>query len=262
MPCDKPYDNPENNPYSDGRPHFFGRRKGKRISDSREKLFDSLLPKLLITVPEKGEKIDFEKLFPFTPDEYRLEIGFGGGEHLAAQSLKNKNIGFIGAEVFINGVAGLVAHLAGAHENSNRAVKGELAPERSDNVRIFNDDVRLLFSSFPDGKLSFIYVLFPDPWPKKRHAYRRFIGPENIPHLARLLKQGGILQVASDDMNYIRWSLEHLCQSPYFTWTAKSADDWRKQPADWCPTRYEQKALDAGRKPVYLRFKRTDVPLA
>jgi tRNA (guanine-N7-)-methyltransferase len=245
--------------YNSDKPHFFGRRKGKRISDSREKLFDALLPKLLISVPENGEQIDLSSLYSFKVSEYRLEIGFGGGEHLAAQSLKHKDIGFIGAEVFINGVASLVAHLAGAHDNSNKAERGTLASDRSDNVRIFNDDVRLLFSSFPDGEMSVIYVLFPDPWPKKRHAYRRFIGPENIPHLARLLKEGGILQVASDDMNYIRWSLEHLCKSPYFTWTAEKANDWRNPPSDWCPTRYEQKALAAGRKPIYLRFKRTNI---
>ena len=260
-PFGNAYNNPENNPYSNGRSHFFGRRKGKRISDSREKLFDSLLPKLLITPPGDGQTIDLADLYPFKAKEYRLEIGFGGGEHLAAQSLKNKDIGFIGAEVFVNGVASLVAHLAGAHDNSNMAEKGCLADNRVDNVRIFNDDVRLLFSALPQGQMSAVYVLFPDPWPKKRHAYRRFIGPENIPHLARLLKEGGFLQVASDDMNYIRWSLEHLCKSPYFIWTAQKADDWRKPPADWCQTRYEQKAIAAGRKPVYLRFQRTDVAI-
>jgi len=256
------YDNPDNNPYSNGRPHFFGRRKGKRISDTREKLFDALLPKLLITPPDEGKVINLADLYPFTPSEYRLEIGFGGGEHLAAQALKHKDTAFIGAEVFVNGVASLVAHLAGAHDNGSKAEKGTIAAERTDNVRIFNDDVRLLFSALPQGQMSVIYVLFPDPWPKKRHAYRRFIGPENIPHLAKLLKTGGILQVASDDMNYIRWSLEHLCKSPYFKWTAQKADDWRKPPADWCPTRYEQKAIAAARKPVYLRFERTEVEVS
>lgn len=246
-------------PYNNDKPHFFGRRKGKRISQARECLVESLLPKLLLSVPDNGKKLCLSDLYSFNPDEYRLEIGFGGGEHLAAQSLTHKNVAFIGAEVFVNGVASLVAHLADAHADGNRADKGELASNRQDNVRIFNNDIRLLFSAFPDAELSFIYVLFPDPWPKKRHSYRRFIGLDNIPVLARLLKKGGILRVVSDDMNYIRWSLEHLCASPYFLWTAKCADDWRLPPKDWCCTRYEQKALAAGRKPIYLDFERTDV---
>lgn len=238
------------------RPQFFGRRKGKKISSAREELFNALLPKLLVKLPLDDSKLDLTKLFTFPVKQFWLEIGFGGGEHLAEQSFKNQDTGFIGAEVFVNGVAGLVAYLAGSHDNAAVAEKGKIASDRTDNVRIFNDDVRLLFKALPDGVFNRIYVLFPDPWPKKRHAYRRFIGPDNIPVLARLLQKGGELRVASDDMNYIRWSLEHLCQSPDFEWTAKVSDDWNKPPADWCKTRYEQKAIAAGKRPIYLSFKR------
>ncbi|MBR7158706.1 MAG: tRNA (guanosine(46)-N7)-methyltransferase TrmB [Alphaproteobacteria bacterium] len=237
---------------------FFGRRKGKKLRPKRENLLNELLPKLKISLPAEGETVSPAEWFSFNPKEVWLEVGFGGGEHLAAQALKNPEVAFIGAEVFLNGVASLVAHLAGAHENADLADNASIAPERTDNVRIYNDDVRPLLNVLPDASLDKIFVLFPDPWPKKRHASRRFIGPTNIPKLARLLKEGGELRVASDDMNYIRWSLEHLCASPYFTWTAKSSQDWKNPPADWVNTRYEMKAYAAGRKPVYLIFKRTN----
>ncbi len=237
---------------------FFGRRKGKKLRPKRENLFNELLPKLKISLPEEGKPADPAEWFTFTPKEIWLEVGFGGGEHLAAQALKNPDTAFIGAEVFLNGVASLVAHLAGAHENGDLAEEAKISSERADNVRIYNDDVRPLLNVLPEASLDRVFVLFPDPWPKKRHASRRFIGPVNIPKLARLLKEGGELRIASDDMNYIRWTLEHLCQSPYFSWTAKSAEDWKNPPKDWVNTRYELKSLAAGRKPIYLIFKRTN----
>ena len=199
----------------------------------------------------------------FSEDEYQMVCGYQKILYAPKQWQGKKVFLTIDgaahyAEVFLNGVASLVAHLAGAHENADLADNASIAPERTDNVRIYNDDVRPLLNVLPDASLDKIFVLFPDPWPKKRHASRRFIGPTNIPKLARLLKEGGELRVASDDMNYIRWSLEHLCASPYFTWTAKSSQDWKNPPADWVNTRYEMKAYAAGRKPVYLIFKRTN----
>ncbi len=234
---------------------FFGRRKGKKIRPGRASLLDDLLPKLAIKTPESGEKISPPLLFPFTPKEVWLEVGFGGGEHLAEQARRNPDIGIIGAEVFINGVASLLAHLTNSHQDGADGAP-VISQDRTDNVRIYNDDVRLLFEALPDACFSRIFVLFPDPWPKKRHEGRRFIGPSNLPTLARLLKKGGELRVASDDMTYIRWSLEHLTSSPLFAWTAKDASDWTNPPANWVNTRYEQKAIKAGRKPVYLSFKR------
>ena len=237
---------------------FFGRRKGKKLKPNREAILNTLLPKIKINLPNNNTFIPPETWFPFKPQEIWLEIGFGGGEHLAAQALKYPKIAFIGAEVFINGVASLLAHLAGTHKNPNLNKTNDISPERNDNVRIYNDDVRPLLNILPDASLDKIFLLFPDPWPKKRHAARRFIGPNNIPKLARILKEGGELRLASDDMNYIRWSLKHLCSSPYFSWTAKSAKDWNNPPNDWVNTRYELKALAAGRKPIYLIFKRTN----
>lgn len=235
---------------------FYGRRKGKKIGEGREFLLDNLLPKIAVKLPDEGDKITPSSLFDFSPDEVWLEVGFGGGEHLAEQSLNNPNIAFIGAEVFVNGVASLLAHIAGVHEDGNKIVEPEIAKNRTDNVRIYSDDVRQLFDYLPDACLDKIFVLFPDPWPKKRHTERRFIGEKNIPILARLLKKGGELRVASDDMGYIRHSLAHLNNSSLFEWTAESAEDWNNPPKDWVQTRYEKKALDAGKKPIYLIFKR------
>lgn len=236
---------------------FFGRRQGKKLKTSRVVLLDSFLPKVRLRAFEKGEVVDPAREFPFPVSETWLEVGFGGGEHLAEQSRRRPETGFIGAEVFVNGVTSLLAHLSGTEG------KGNLDPERTglaegrvDNVRVYNEDVRDLFKHFKDASFDRIYVLFPDPWPKNKHSDRRFIGPKNLPVLARLLKSGGQLRIASDDMNYIRWSLEHLMKSADFEWMAGCADDWRKPPADWVPTRYEQKALAQGKKPVYLTFKR------
>ncbi len=240
-----------------GEHRFFGRRKGKKLKESRVVLLDSFLPKIRLKPFEKDEVRAADALFPFKPEQVWLEIGFGGGEHLAEQARRHPDIGFIGAEVFLNGVTSLLVHLTGMER------RGDVDPDtvrlqdgRADNVRVYDDDVRDLFPHFPDGSFDRIYVLFPDPWPKKRHRDRRFIGPKNIPVLARLLKKGGELRVASDDMTYIRWALQHLTECADFEWTAEEADDWRKPPADWVNTRYEQKALAKGKKPVYLIFKR------
>ena len=236
---------------------FFGRRKGKKLKASRVVLLDSFLPKVRLRHFEASETVDPAGEFPFTPEDVWLEVGFGGGEHLAEQSRRRPDTAFIGAEVFVNGVTSLLAHLSGTEGKGD--FDGEtvsLAAGRVDNVRVYDEDVRDLFSHFKDASFGRIYVLFPDPWPKKKHRDRRFIGPKNLPVLARLLKSGGELRIASDDMKYIRWSLEHLMKSSDFEWTARRADDWRTPPSDWVPTRYEQKALAQGKKPVYLTFRR------
>lgn len=245
----------EGTPIRDHR--FYGRRKGKKLKESRVVLLESFLPGVRLPAFEKDEVRDPASFFPFEPEQVWLEVGFGGGEHLAEQSLRRPSVGFIGAEVFLNGITSLLVHLTGMEK------RGDVDPEtiglkegRTDNVRVYDNDVRDLFPHFPDGSFDRIYVLFPDPWPKKRHRDRRFIGPKNIPVLARLLKKGGELRVASDDMTYIRWALQHLTGSDAFEWTAEEAGDWREPPADWVNTRYEQKALAKGKKPVYLVFRR------
>lgn len=234
------------------KPKFYGRRQGRKIRKAKSGLLDRFLPRVMITPYTTLNK----DIFPFPVKEVYLEIGFGNGEHLAGQALENTDIGFIGAEVFKNGVANLLTILTGIKENANMPQEINLLPERKDNIRVWSDDVRLLFSKFPDGFLSKVFLLFPDPWPKKRHASRRFINPDNLKELARVLKKGGILRVATDHKIYKSWTLRCLHDDPNFRWTAQTSSDWRTPPADWVETKYQRKAITEGRKPVFLDFER------
>ena len=219
-----------------------GRRRGRRLRDARTQLLETLLPRIALPHPVGGEGIDPWSLFPVRPRALWLEIGFGGGEHLAAQARCHPDVGFIGCEVFLNGVASALVHI----ETHGLA-----------NVRVFADDARLLLPALPAACLERVFLLFPDPWPKRRHAGRRFVAPENLDHLARLLAVGGELRIASDDMGYIRWTLGLVPVHPAFRWRVRGPEDWRCPPADWVRTRYEVKARQAGRRPVYLCFERT-----
>lgn len=176
----------------------------------------------------------------------RLEIGFGGGEHLEAAALANPEVGFIGVEPFIAGVARLLAGIE-AHG--------------LDNVRILVDDARLLLARLPDSSLERIDVLFPDPWPKSRHHKRRIVNRETCAEMARILAPGGELRLATDDPGYARWMLQALLAEPRLAWTAERAADWRAPGPGHQRTRYEAKALAAGRRPVYLQCRRLG-PLA
>ena len=170
-----------------------------------------------------------------------FEVGFGGGEHLASQAVSHPQTGFIGCEPFENGVAKLLTQVR-AHGLSN--------------VRVHPDDARDILERLPDASLSVMFVLFPDPWPKFRHHKRRFIQARTLDEIARVLKPGGELRVATDHPDYAQWALMHLMGDRRFDWAAASAADWRVRPADWVATRYEQKAIAAGRSCVYLRFFR------
>ena len=207
----------------------------------KAELLKSFLPKIRILLSADLEVVRPSGLFAPEPEDIWLEIGFGGGEHLAEVAAANPDVGFIGCEPFVNGVAGLLVKMADRHLT---------------NVRIFPDDARLLLDALPDRSIGRCFVLFGDPWPKKRHADRRFIGPENLDRLARVLKPGAELRLASDDRGLVRWMLEHTWRHPAFEWLARRAEDWRHRRPDWPPTRYEAKALAAGRGPVYLRFRR------
>jgi tRNA (guanine-N7-)-methyltransferase len=219
---------------------FYGRRKGRPLRKGQQQLIDTLLPRLAIALPNSG-KLDPKALFPGSPTRVWLEIGFGGGEHLAEQARANRDIGLIGCEVFLNGIATLLAQVsAGGLEN----------------VRIYPEDARDLLDVLPDASLDRVSLLFPDPWPKRRHADRRFIQPANLDLLARLMKPGAELRVASDDPTYIGWALAHLVRHPALSWTARGPGDWRARTSDWPGTRYESKALREGRQPVFLRFTR------
>lgn len=220
---------------------YYGRRKGKPLTSKRQAVVDDLLPRLNIPRPEKGAGIDPRALFVPSITDIWLEVGFGGGEHLAGQAAQNPTAGIIGAEVFLNGVASLVRHV------EERGLT---------NVRIFNDDIRFLLPALPDQCLARAFVLFPDPWPKARHAKRRFIGRENLDQLARLMKPGAELRVASDHPVYIQWVMEQVPPHSAFQWQVAGPEDWSQPPADHVTTRYQEKAGREGRKPAFFRFLR------
>ncbi len=220
---------------------WYGRRHGKTLRPNRQKLVDELLPILRIDPHEDALRGDLADLFRARCAEVWLEIGFGAGEHLAGQATQHPDTGIIGCEPFINGVASLLTHVdSGGLEN----------------VRIFDDDARLLMDALPDRCFERIFVLFADPWPKARHHRRRIMIEANLDRFARLLKDGGELRFASDHMDYVSWALERLMHHADFDWMASSAGDWRKPPEDWVETRYEAKARAKGDLPVYLRFAR------
>ena len=236
------------------KPQFFGRRKGRIIHKAKSFLLDNFLPCMLL---DSTHKNNMAECFGVSKSKYYLEIGFGVGDHLAALAKRMPDVGFVGVEVYQNVVAQLLSLLTGLKKgNPEDLQQVALETGRADNVRIYNDDVRLLFDALPDAAFDKIYLLFPDPWPKKRHAERRFINPDNLKELARLLKKGGILQVATDHPIYKRWTLETMHNNPHFRWTAKTSDDWRNPPADWVETKYQRKAVKEGRRPVFFEFER------
>jgi len=224
---------------------IYGRRRGHRLRAGRQAVLEAQLPEIgfqLDDTPAGG--LDVAGLFAGrdpAPRALWLEIGFGAGEHLAWQAAAHPDVGIIGCEPFINGVAALCQ-------------KVDAAGLR--NVRIFQDDARLLLAALPEESVERAFVLFPDPWPKKRHHKRRIIHPETIPALCRVLQDGGELRVATDDPGYGRWILMHLGRVPALAWTARRARDWQDRPDDWPATRYEAKAIAAGRAPLYLSYRR------
>jgi len=191
-----------------------------------------------VPLPAEGERLDPRQLFGAAPSALWLEIGFGAGEHLAAQAAAHPDIAFIGAEVFVNGIASLLDHL------QRQAIA---------NVRIFADDARLLLPALPAASLDRVFLLFPDPWPKQRHAARRFVCRDTLDRLALLMRPGAELRTASDDPGLIEWTLCQVLAHPAFAWPP---GDGRRRPPDWVATRYERKAITAGRRPAYLRFRR------
>ena len=216
---------------------FYGRRKGRALSAKKQRLVDNLLSELLIDEKKSLADNFCDKEYK----EYHLEIGFGAGEHLASVALANPDIAHIGAEVFINGVAALI---------------GRIEADNIKNIRLIHDDIRLYLADMPDNFFSHIYLLFPDPWPKRRHCHRRFISHENMQEVARILKKGGIFQVASDDMNYCRWALMHLLKNENFHWQVTKPRSCYQPFKDWHKTRYEEKALKLNKNCIYLEFLR------
>lgn len=212
----------------------FGRTKGRPLSPRQQGLVDALLPR--IAVPESGP-VGLPERFT----HHILEIGFGAGEHLVAQAKRYPDTGFIGIEPYVNGVA--------------KALTG-IEEEGLDNVRLHLGDARDIMTRIPDASLDRIYLLFPDPWPKLRHAKRRFVQDETAAEFVRLLKPGGRLRVATDVMAYADHALEVLRRRSELRWLATSADDWRKPPAGHITTRYELKRL-GDCAPVWFEFERS-----
>ena len=228
----------------DRRRRVYGRRLGFRLRPGRQALLERALPALRLDLPEDTQaQIDLNGLFPAPVRDIWLEIGFGAGEHLARQVRANPAVGFIGCEPFVQGVAGLLRHL----EDDGTAGR----------VRIFPDDARLLLHRLPDACIGRLFVLFSDPWPKKRHHKRRLIDAETLAAFARILKGGAEFRWASDDSGYVEWTLEHIAGNAAFALAERISGDWPSRPADWPETRYEQKARAAGRAPVFLRYVRS-----
>lgn len=219
---------------------FFGRRKGHKLRVHQASLIDQLLPRLQLATGADAPA-DLAELFPARPQEVRLEIGFGGGEHLLAQARALPQTGFIGCEPYINGMAKILAGI-------------EAGPV--DNIRLFAGDAAELLAWAPARSLSRIDLIHPDPWPKRRHWKRRFVQDVTLVAMARVLKPGGEFRFVSDIDDYCAWTLEHLARSPDFEWTAQRADDWRKPWSGFALTRYGQKAEREGRKASYLIFRR------
>jgi tRNA (guanine-N7-)-methyltransferase len=193
----------------------------------------------LLRLPETIPS-DLRRLFAAAVDEVWLEIGFGAGEHLVGQMRRRLDVGFIGCEPFVNGVAALIA---------------EVRAELGGRLRIFDDDARLLLPRLPDASLTRIFLMYPDPWPKKRHHKRRFVAPDTLDQLARVLAPDGEWRFATDDPGYARWTLALVTAHPAFRWTAQGPADWRTRWADAVATRYEAKGL-TGCAPMYLTFQR------
>ena len=219
---------------------LYGRRQDRPLKPRQARLMETLLPRIAVPDPAQAGPVVPKTLFP-QADEIWLEVGFGGGEHLAHQAAQNPDVGLIGAEPFVNGVAKLLARIE---------------DEGLGNIRIHFGDARPLMEALAAGSLMRIFVLFPDPWPKKRHWKRRMINPWFFKEAARLLMPGGELRVASDIPDYIAWTLMHARGAPALEWTAERAADWKNRPADWPQTRYEAKAIREGRTPAYLIFRR------
>ncbi|WP_424984481.1 tRNA (guanine(46)-N(7))-methyltransferase TrmB [Microbulbifer sp. S227A] len=227
------------------RPHrnFYGRLKGKALKKSQQTYLDEDLAALspgAVGWDENPERapLDLEALFGGRP--VWLEIGFGGGEHLVHQARANPDIGIIGAEPYINGVAMLL---------------GKIRRAGVSNLAVHPGDARDLMDVLPAGSIRRAFLLYPDPWPKTRHHRRRFVTPEHLGPLHRVLAPGAILRVATDIPDYVRQTLEEVPRAG-FEWLAERPSDWRAPWDDWLSTRYEQKALREGRVPHYLTFRR------
>jgi tRNA (guanine-N7-)-methyltransferase len=216
---------------------LYGRSSGKTLRAGQQRLLAEALPLFSIAPESLAEARGFAAL----PREMWLEIGFGAGEHLVAQAKANPDVAIVGCEPFLNGV---VAALAGIER------------EQLSNVRLRRGDAQSLIEAAPDAFFSRVFMLYPDPWPKRRHNKRRVVAASVIEELARVMRRGAELRFATDIDDYAGWTLTRFLASPHFRWAVTRSDDWRRPWPDWRPTRYEAKARAEGRGSVYLTFVR------
>lgn len=219
---------------------FFGRRKGHPLRPHQASLMQTLLPRLALDLTTPAPA-DIAALFPHSIEQARLEIGFGGGEHLAAQAHAYPGVGFIGCEPFVNGMAKMLA---------------AIEEQQLQNICLHFGDVVELLEWLPDAALARIDILYPDPWPKRRHWKRRLIQDATIAAFGRVLHAGGAVHFATDWADYAAWTLERFLRTPAFIWTAERAADWREPWPGYVTTRYEAKAKREGRIPNYFVFRR------
>jgi tRNA (guanine-N7-)-methyltransferase len=219
---------------------FFGRRKGHKLRARQAELIENLLPRLALDIgtPVPANLAD---VFDGPLDDIRLEIGFGGGEHLIAEVLAFPHVGFIGCEPYVNGMAKILAQIE-AHNIGN--------------IRLFAGDAAELLVWMPERSLSRTDLIHPDPWPKRRHWKRRFVQDATVAAMARILKPNGEFRFVCDIADYVAWTLWHLLRSRDFVWLAERADDWRLPWEGYTLTRYGRKAEREGRVAAYLRFRR------
>jgi tRNA (guanine-N7-)-methyltransferase len=213
----------------------YGRVKSRSLKPRQARLFETRLPELALP----AAAFDPRALAPAATEVW-LEAGFGAGEHLAGQAERRPDVLLLGAEPFVNGLAACLAHI------DDRALA---------NVRLHHGDVRAVMASLPDASIDRLFILFPDPWPKTRHAKRRLVEPAFIAEAARIMRPGARLRFATDWADYADWTLQRLLRAPEFRWLAESADDWRRPPADHVTTRYETKRL-GDCAPIWLQFER------
>lgn len=229
---------------------FYGRRKGKHLRVRQKAALDEVLPKLKLDLAGPAPD-DIHDLWQHAEldgsqnarrfSAIRLEIGVGGGEHLLHRARENPDIAFIGIEPFVNSMAKLVY---------------ALETEPLSNIRLFDDDATQVLDWLPDGSIDQIDLLYPDPWPKKRHWKRRFVNEKNLTRFDRILKPGGRFCFASDIDSYVNWTLQHILAHQAFDWCSNGPESWRAPWHNWPSTRYEAKAFREGRIPAYLTFRK------
>ena len=220
--------------------NFFGRRHGKPLRPHQSNLFEDLLPRLKLDLNTTAPQ-DLRSLFEAQMENVRMEIGFGGGEHLHNETGRYPETGFIGVEPFVNGMAKMLAAL-------------DEAPRS--NLRLYDEDATAVLDWLPDASLVGIDLFYPDPWHKRRHWKRRFVSDENLDRFARVLKPGGRFRFASDIEHYVNWTLQHCRRHDAFEWQAEGPSDWNDAYEGWPGTRYEAKAFREGRRAAYLTFIR------